>query len=878
VVSIRTPDQRLRIFVSSTLAELAPERAAVRAAIESLRLTPVMFELGARPHPPRDLYRAYLEQSDVFIGLYWQRYGWVAPDMTVSGLEDEFELSGRLPRLLYVKQPSPEREPGLARLIERLQTEALDSYRPFTDAGELAELVRDDLAVLLTERFLRPDPEPPEPGAPTASARAGIARPASPPARAATRLPVPATSLIGREQDLERVAELLSRDDVRLVTLSGPGGIGKTRLAVAVAERLAPRLPGGVAYAPLAAIHDPALVLPTVASAVGASLESGRSPFDALVDHFDGPESLLVLDNFEQVTEAAPELARLVAACPSLTLLVTSRRLLHLRDEHDVPVPPLDSAAESTLDLVERLSAAPAVQLFVERAQAVRPDFRLTEENVLAVAEICRRLDGLPLALELAAARARLLSPAALLTRLGNRLEALGSGPADLPERQRTLRATIEWSIDLLEPPARGVLEMLAAFVDGWTLPAAAAVCDLDELEMLESLDQLTSHSLVACEPGVDEPRFRLLETVREYAAERLAARSDADAVTRRHVAFFEEVAHREGEALRGAAQRQALARLQADHGNLRQTHDWLLAHGELGRLAVLFRQLFLFWWLQEHVTELRGWVRGALEHVDDVEPLHRAEILWTAAAVTMEVGAPDESQRHVDRVDVLLGSGVDDPLLSGLTAMISGFVHLRPDRLEEAMATFRSLDERFLLGLTLTGLGAFRLRDGELATARREEEEALAMAREIGSDRVTAQALVHLGLVAALEGDLPEARRRLREGMDGFSQLESVEGTALTLSFFAVLAVSEHEPERAVVALAGADGLRARAGLTVWPIIRESEEQLAAQLRDTLGDDAFQRSWARGRQLHRTGAAALVSDEAAGRPREADTEPDVLV
>ena len=290
------------MFVSSTLAELADERAAVARAIEALRLTPVMFELGARPHPPQELYRAYLAQSDIFIGLYWQRYGWVGPGMDISGLEDEFRLSGSLPRLIYLKSPAPDREPRLEEMIAQLQQDATASYRTFKTPRELGRLVREDLATLLSERF-----------------SATASQPAVPPAaaRAVHSMPVTSTALMGREGDIAAVADLLESPGVRLVTLTGPGGIGKTRLAIAVAEVLNERSPSTRSvFVPLASVEEPDLVLPRIAAAVGAVVEGTRTPFDALIEYFAVDPFLLVLDNLEQVVAAAPELDRLLTACP----------------------------------------------------------------------------------------------------------------------------------------------------------------------------------------------------------------------------------------------------------------------------------------------------------------------------------------------------------------------------------------------------------------------------------------------------------------------------------------------------------------------------------------------------------------------------------
>jgi predicted ATPase len=542
---IRTPDQHLRVFVSSTLDELADERQAVSRAISTLRLTPVMFESGARPHPPRELYRAYLAQSDVFIGLYWQRYGWIGPGMAISGLEDEFELSRPLPRLLYVKTPASDREHRLTDLIDRIKQEATVSYRTFRTPGELGRLVRDDLAMLLSERF--------------AATRPSAAAPASVPARSATPrgprpLPAGTTSLVGREQAISEVANLTGRPDVRLVTLTGPGGIGKTRLAVAVGERLRDRFDSGTAFVPLAAISQPELVMADIGRAVGADMAGTNSPLDVLVEQFGDGRWLLILDNLEQVTDAAAELNDLLDRCPGVTILATSVKVLRLRAEREYPVPPLPLPADPATVPVEGLmSSSPAVALFVDRARAVRYDFALTEGNAMAVVGICQRLEGLPLAIELAAARTRVLDPAALLRRLGRSLDALGPGMVDMPERQRTLRATVDWSIGLLDDAERSLLEIVAVFVDGWTTEAAARVAGLDEERALALAETLARHSLIQLDRTGLGPRSRMLETVREFVAERLKARPDVAEVGRRHADHYRALAQRADRPLRGS-------------------------------------------------------------------------------------------------------------------------------------------------------------------------------------------------------------------------------------------------------------------------------------------------------------------------------------
>jgi predicted ATPase len=621
---IRTPDQRLRVFVSSTLGELADERRAVSRAISALRLTPVMFELGARPHPPQDLYRAYLAQSDVFIGLYWQRYGWIGPGMEISGLEDEFDFAHGMPRLLYIKAPAPGREPRLAALLARIQDEASASYRTFATPAELARLVRDDLAVLLSEQF--------------SAARSPAAEPSRAGARGPRPLPAGTTSLVGREQDIGEVASLLGPPGARLVTLTGPGGIGKTRLGVAIGERLRGRFGGGTVFVPLAAVTDPGLVLPSIGRAVGGDLAGTGAPLEFLVELFGDDPWLLIVDNLEQVVEVGGDLDELLARCRGVAILATSRTVLGLRAEREYPVPPLPLPADADAAPVGELTASPAVALFVDRAHAVRPGFALTQGNAVAVAEICRRLEGLPLAIELAAARTRLLDPRALLDRMAGSLDALGTGAVDLPERQRTLRATVEWSVGLLDDAERSLLEIMAVFVGGWTIEAAAQVASLEEDQAIELSEALDRHSLIQLDHTGPAPRSRMLNTVREFVAEQLAARPDAAEIGRRHAGHYRALAEQADRPLRDADQDEWLERLQADAGNLAVAIRWYLAHDPVP-LPHLFRVLWPFWSMRDLLGEARPWANQLLSAAGSLDSQAQAELLWAAAAIATEVG-----------------------------------------------------------------------------------------------------------------------------------------------------------------------------------------------------------------------------------------------
>ena len=848
-VVIRTPDQRLRVFVSSTLEELAEERRAVSRAISALRLVPVMFELGARPHPPQELYRSYLAQSDVFIGLYWQRYGWVGPGMTVSGLEEEFNLSREMPRLLYVKTPASGREPGPAGLLDRIREEAEDSYRTFGTPAELGRLVRDDLAVLLSERFAAARPAA---GAPAAGARGP--RP----------LPVSVTSLVGREQDIDEVASLVEGPGGRLVTLTGPGGVGKTRLAVAVGERLSDRFDTGTVFVPLAAITQPGLVLDGIGRAVGADLAATGSPLQALAETFGDGAWLLILDNLEQVIQVAGDLGELLARCPGVAILATSRTVLGLAAEREYPVPPLPPPARPGTVPLEELESSPAVALFLDRARAVRPEFALSQDNAPAVAEICRRLEGLPLAIELAAARIRLLDPAGLLARLTASLDALGTGAVDLPERQRTLRATVQWSVSLLTDTERSLLEVAAVFENGWTIEAVTRVADLDEDQALEVSEALARHSLIYLDSTGIGPRSRMLGTIRAFVAERLADRPDAAQIHRRHAGYYQALVGQADRPLRGAGQNQWLERLEAEVGNVAVAVRWHLAH-DPGPLPHMFRVLWPFWSLRDHLPEARGWVDQLEPAADSLDTEARAELLWTATMNANQAGNRAAALAATQRLAPLL-THIDDPYLHALSGMALGWASMTagdPDgaiRQElVSLEEFRGQDEPYWTATAFLSMGSLQAAIGHDDDAVNHLSQARELADRFSYDWSATWSRVQLGTLDALRGRLDQARNQLDEALDLSLATRSTSLVAVCLAAHARLAFREGDLEQTALLEGAADGMRRRAGLRAWPMLRPTETELMTKLRQGLGADRFDEVFSAGSRLSQQHAVAAV-------------------
>ncbi|WP_448623656.1 DUF4062 domain-containing protein [Geodermatophilus sp. URMC 64] len=833
--SIPTPDQRLRVFISSTMIELAEERLAVREAVTRLRLIPVLFELGARNHPPRELYRSYLAQSDVFVGIYGEHYGWIGPGMEISGLEDEYNLSAGLPRLLYVRRTAPDREPRLQQLIDRMQGEGDVSTTFYDSPAQLGELVSDDLAVLLSERFAGPRPP------------AGLAP---------GWLPTPAAPLVDRRDELAMVTGLLRDPAVRLVTLTGPGGTGKTRLALAVGEALLPER-DAVWWVDLSAVRDPAEVPRVVATAVGVPPEGSRSVMDLVADRLAGQRVLLVVDNAEQVAEAAPLLSRLLSRCPRIQVLVTSRRVLGLRGEQDVPLGPLGvpAAGESRHEAV---TAAPAVQLFSARARRADPSFVVTEGSAPAVAEVVRRLDGLPLAVELAAARVQTLPPAQLLRRLNTALDAvleLRDPDLDAPERQRTLHATIAWSHDLLTEPERALLARLSVCTGGATLDTAEAIGAVDgDLDVVETLAALVGHSLVtASDTGEGEPRFRMLELVRVFAAQRLHDRGEEDRIRGRLAEHLACVSPSAGAGLLGPDHARWRARLEAETADLLAALEWAVEHDRADLVVRIGGPLARWWWSAGLVVPL-------------AEVAERTARLPSATALPPEEAARLELARGLARIArggtaeaaPLLTAVVDearcrdDPGLLGHGLV--GLAATRPpdDRelrelLAEAVTALRRTGDTWSVAYALIPLGDAEMLADDPPAAVRTHEEALHLARNSGDEHLVATVLDRLGLDAVRAGDPTTARERLAESADLHRRIRDQEGLANCLDGLAGLVLALGVP-RAAARLAGAAAAaRAALGLAAWPLLRPQVDRLAGEIRAALGEDDEPRERAAG-------------------------------
>ncbi|MGH9529254.1 MAG: protein kinase domain-containing protein [Terriglobales bacterium] len=717
----------------------------------------------------------------------------------------------------------------------------------------------------------------------------------------ATNLPIQRTRFVGRDNELSTARELLLRDDVCLVTITGPGGIGKTRLTIEIAGRLAEHFRGGVHFVPLSPLSDPALIASVIVQAIGIREAGGQSPLDILKtnlqDSSQGPR-LLLLDNFEHLMKAAPIVAEMMGLAPNLKIMVTSRAPLHIYGEHEFPVPPLELPDWHSLPSVDELSKYPAVTLFVQRAVSAKPDFQLTAENARTILDICARLEGLPLAIELAAARVKVLSLSSLQARLESRLQLLTGGSRDLPERQQTLRAAIDWSYDLLNAEEQKLFRRLSVFVGGCTLEGVEAVCDAKEdidLDLLDGVSSIVDKSLVQQGGHSNgEARFVMLETIREYGLEKLAVSSEDTLTRRAHAAYCLVLAEEEAAGKSSKEEAPLSETFAMEHDNFRAALEWLTntRNSEWGmRLGAA---LFRFWETHEYLTEGRDRLGKLLALPEAAAPTKaRARVLFAAGVLAGEQGDNESAEAltreslniartlsdeqgvavslnalavnardrgDLDRARLLFAEGVERwrelgdqkgmaRSLSNLASVVklNGNFEGASAIYEECLTIFQGLGDRTGVAWSLNSQGDVARDQGNFAAAKALYEKALAIFQELDDRWGLAGTLADLGTLAREQRNCHAAESLYQQSLKIFCELEHKRGIARVLECFACAAASQSQSERSLRLAGSAAALRRDIGVPLSATERAKFEVILDSSRQALTNTATTMAWLEG-------------------------------
>ncbi len=876
---IKTPDQRLRVFVSSTLQELAAERVAVKEAILSLNLIPVMFEMGARPYPPRDLYTAYLQQSHIFIGIYWQQYGWVASDMLISGIEDELQLSLDMPRLIYIKEPATDQATELKRLISDIGQSGV-SYKVFKTNEDLKSLVINDLVILFTERFESSfvDHQP--------VLESDVLN---------EEFPIPPLPMIGREKVVEAVIDLIQKQKVHLLTLTGTGGIGKTRVALEVIRRV--KSIGGyqVCFVQLASIDQPDNVPATILRKAFPSATGGGTATQLLIELLKNKKVLLVLDNFEHLIEARLTVSELLKHCPELDVIVTSRELLHISGEYEYALQPLE-LTPLDVDWQEVKEIPASIELFLERTRSIHPDFEISGENFDVIRQICLLLDGIPLAIELAAARTRLLSPEKILHLLTQSLDVLKSVIRDMPDRHQTLKATVDWSFDLLTPEEQRSICMLSVFSGGGTLEAASFIGskhdlkgdvwpfprkgfyvtdsvdhvlpqELSEIDFLESAESLLSKSLVYTSvSNYGLLRINFYQTIKHYCLDRLKELGLEQIAYRKHFLYYLYLAERVWGRLRSEEAEASYVTLDNDMYNIEAALQWSVEHEpHLGlRLAIAMAE---YWDTRGRSNDTCDWIQRLLQINANVEKDHFETFCVARLELARALFRVGEFEKAWDMASLFLTEArkreniycITDALV--IQSLINVYAYRNENKdqiLEEAIAHARSLDYKMALLDCIQFKAADKIFNGPAIEGISLAQESLVLAAEYKAKRWESIAYIFLGFGHLNIGAFDLSREHFTNALLCTLHLSDQMLPVYSLLGLSQGALATQQIERACLLLGVIDTFLNKPGTSLVPIVNIIYSSTLAHLK-TLQIDHQEELMNRGRKMRLNDAIQMV-------------------
>lgn len=687
-------------------------------------------------------------------------------------------------------------------------------------------------------------------------------------------LPTQITSFVGRQSEITAVKQLLRTS--RLLSLRGPPGTGKTRLAVQVASQLLDQYQDGVFFIDLAPISDPQLVLSTIAQEFDLKEAQNQPLIDTLIHHLHDKQMLVILDNFEQVIEAASLVSDILAACPGLKILVTSREPLHIYGEQEYPVPPLAVPEPSRPISLQEVAKYEAVELFSQRARAVQPGFTLSEGNVSSVSEICARLDGLPLAIELAAARSNLLSPESMCARLESRLRTLTGGARDLPPRMQTLRAAIDWSYDLLNQDEQRLINSLSVFQGGRTIEAVEAICDLDlSLPVLDRLESLLNKNLLYSEKGKSgEMRFLMLETIHEYAREKLAHSGEAGELSKRHAEYFVVLAERAEVEFNGVRQAYWYAHLTDELDNVRTVLNWALENKKFELGARLVAALREFWYTKGILSESSIWIERALENEEEISPTVRAKMLNTSSRLAYASG-DHAAGVHLARQALSIAQDTNDQENCAWAYLfLSAHLMFSDDRIEEAITyaeeclnLFQELDLKFGIAFGLNMLGELARLEGDYPHAGRLYEECLVLSKQTGDKLREAISLGNLSFVAYHQNEYNLAIDYCKRALAISSSLQMRYVSAIILAMIAGPIGAKGDPKRATRLLAAAETQLEAMGASIQAGDQHEVDLFKYTIREQLGETDFNKAWADGQAMTMEQAIAEALEGTSSSP-----------